>query len=51
MHALDGRSYREIAEQLRIPLNTVGTRLARARRKLRALLLDSVGGDEEGGER
>jgi RNA polymerase sigma-70 factor, ECF subfamily len=31
-------SYREISERLHIPLGTVGTRLLRARRKLRALL-------------
>ena len=34
-----GASYDEIAAQLRIPKNTVGTRLLRARRKLKAALL------------
>jgi RNA polymerase sigma-70 factor, ECF subfamily len=44
LHAFERRSYKEIAIALGIPLNTVGTRLLRARRKLRALLL---GGSEE----
>jgi RNA polymerase sigma-70 factor (ECF subfamily) len=39
MHSLEGRSYEEIARQLRIPKATVGTRLIRARRKLRDLLM------------
>jgi RNA polymerase sigma-70 factor (ECF subfamily) len=38
MHALEGRSYAEIAGALGIPQNTVGTRLLRARKKLRELL-------------
>jgi RNA polymerase sigma-70 factor (ECF subfamily) len=38
MHWVDRRSYREISERLSIPLGTVGTRLLRARRKLRGLL-------------
>ena len=37
-HAVDGLSYQEIATALALPTNTVGTRLARARRKLRAIL-------------
>ncbi|HTS82373.1 MAG TPA: sigma factor-like helix-turn-helix DNA-binding protein, partial [Myxococcaceae bacterium] len=45
-HAFERRSYKEIALALSIPLNTVGTRLLRARRKLRVLLL---GGPEEVG--
>jgi RNA polymerase sigma-70 factor (ECF subfamily) len=44
LHAFERRSYKEIAIALGIPLNTVGTRLLRARRKLRVLLL---GGSEE----
>jgi RNA polymerase sigma-70 factor (ECF subfamily) len=40
LHARDGLSYQAIAERLGIPPNTVGTRLARARRKLRTLLED-----------
>jgi RNA polymerase sigma-70 factor (ECF subfamily) len=35
-------SYREISERLHIPLGTVGTRLLRARRKLRSLLAEEV---------
>jgi RNA polymerase sigma-70 factor, ECF subfamily len=46
LHAFERRSYRHIAEALGIPSNTVGTRLLRARRKLRVLL---VGGPEEVG--
>lgn len=38
LHCLSGASYEEIARQLNIPRNTVGTRLARARRKVRELL-------------
>jgi RNA polymerase sigma-70 factor, ECF subfamily len=37
----DGRSYREAAEQLGVPAPTVGTRMARARAKLRAFALSS----------
>lgn len=39
MHAIERRSYEEIAAALGIPKTTVGTRLLRARQKLRALLL------------
>ncbi len=46
LHAFERRSYRDIAAALDIPSNTVGTRLLRARRKLRVLL---VGGPEEVG--
>jgi RNA polymerase sigma-70 factor, ECF subfamily len=38
-HALEGRSYREIASELNIPVATVGSRLNRARRKLRDHLM------------
>jgi RNA polymerase sigma-70 factor (ECF subfamily) len=38
MHALEGRSYLEIASTLNIAKATVGTRLLRARRELRAIL-------------
>ena len=38
MHALENRSYKEIATALGIPSATVGTRLSRARDKLRRLL-------------
>jgi RNA polymerase sigma-70 factor (ECF subfamily) len=53
-HALEERSYQEVATDLGIPVNTVGTRLARARKKLRGILLAMVGEDlersAEGGE-
>lgn len=39
LHALEGCSYEEVSARLRIPKATVGTRLIRARRKLRDLLL------------
>jgi RNA polymerase sigma-70 factor, ECF subfamily len=38
LHCQGRCSYREISERLQIPLGTVGTRLLRARRKLRSLL-------------
>jgi RNA polymerase sigma-70 factor (ECF subfamily) len=38
LHAIEGLAYQEIARRLGLPMNTVGTRLARARKKLRALL-------------
>jgi RNA polymerase sigma-70 factor (ECF subfamily) len=41
LHASLNLSYAEIAERLAIPMGTVGTRLLRARRALRALLLGS----------
>ncbi|WP_224247459.1 RNA polymerase sigma factor [Hyalangium gracile] len=46
LHALEKRSYNEIAAQLGIPKDTVGTRLIRARRRLKELLLPTeTGGD------
>jgi RNA polymerase sigma-70 factor (ECF subfamily) len=39
LHALEGWDYALIAKTLKIPGGTVGTRLLRARRKLRELLL------------
>jgi RNA polymerase sigma-70 factor (ECF subfamily) len=39
MHAIDGLGYAEIAARLGAPVSTVGTRIMRARRKLRALLM------------
>ncbi len=39
LHAVEHRSYREIGAQLGIPTATVGTRLARARQKLKKVLL------------
>ena len=48
MHATDGRSYQEIAGQLGIAKATVGTRLLRARRKLRDALVQHLPPEEEG---
>ncbi|WP_241758773.1 RNA polymerase sigma factor [Pyxidicoccus parkwayensis] len=48
MHALENRSYIEIAERLGIPKATVGTRLIRARRKLKELLMPTPAGEAEG---
>jgi RNA polymerase sigma-70 factor (ECF subfamily) len=42
MHALEGHSYKEIARVLGIPAATVGTRIARARRQLRELLVPKL---------
>jgi RNA polymerase sigma-70 factor (ECF subfamily) len=47
MHAIESRSYQEIAGALGIPQNTVGTRLARARRKLRDILARATGTEAE----
>jgi len=38
LHALEGRAYTEVARQMGIPKATVGTRLFRARQRLRVLL-------------
>jgi RNA polymerase sigma-70 factor (ECF subfamily) len=46
LHALEGRSYIEISERLGIPKATVGTRLIRARRRLKELLLPTATGGE-----
>jgi RNA polymerase sigma-70 factor (ECF subfamily) len=43
LHAIEGRSYKEISAELNLPQATVGTRLIRARRKLRELLERSLG--------
>lgn len=48
LHALENRSYIEIAERLGIPKATVGTRLIRARRKLKELLMPTPPGEGEG---
>jgi RNA polymerase sigma-70 factor (ECF subfamily) len=46
LHALEGRSYIEISERLGIPKATVGTRLIRARRRLKELLMPQAPGGE-----
>ena len=38
LHALEGRSYADVARAQGVSVNTVGTRILRARRKLRAAL-------------
>jgi RNA polymerase sigma-70 factor (ECF subfamily) len=42
LRVADGLSYEEIAEELDIPRATVGTRLLRARKKLRAILKEQL---------
>lgn len=49
MHAFEGRSYDEIAVAAAIPRSTVGTRLLRARSKLRTILAARHGLDDDGG--
>jgi RNA polymerase sigma-70 factor (ECF subfamily) len=44
---VDGQSYQHIAAQLGIPVNTVGTRLSRARSKLRVLLESALSREGE----
>jgi RNA polymerase sigma-70 factor (ECF subfamily) len=48
MFALEGRSYAEISKIQDIPSDTVGTRLHRARKRLRELLLCAVTGEGPG---
>jgi RNA polymerase sigma-70 factor (ECF subfamily) len=43
LHALEHMSYQAVALRLRIPVATVGTRLSRARQRLRALLEAKIG--------
>jgi RNA polymerase sigma-70 factor (ECF subfamily) len=43
-----GMRYREIASELEIPIGTIGTRLLRARERLRALLIDAADGSPSG---
>jgi RNA polymerase sigma-70 factor (ECF subfamily) len=42
LHELDNLSYAEIAQRMGIPVNTVASRLRRARERLRDLLLESL---------
>lgn len=46
LHSLEGRSYEEISRELKIPRATVGTRLLRARQRLRQLLSPLLPGQE-----
>jgi RNA polymerase sigma-70 factor (ECF subfamily) len=43
LHGLEGLTYREIAEVVDIPMGTVMSRLARARKRLQTALSDHVG--------
>ena len=43
LHYLDGLPYREVATRLKMPENTVASRLYRARKTLRDLLAREVG--------
>lgn len=45
---IDGRTYREAAEITKVPIGTVMSRLARARRALHALLTAPSAGEEPG---
>lgn len=47
MHCLAGASYDEIARRLKITKTTVGTRLARARQKVRELLRAQLAGSDQ----
>ncbi|MGA2621057.1 MAG: sigma-70 family RNA polymerase sigma factor [Thermoguttaceae bacterium] len=49
MFYFEQRSYREIAEQLQMPIGTVMSRLARAKRHLRARLFEPEGAEEAAG--
>lgn len=46
LHHLEGASYAEMAEQLKIPVRTVGTRLHRARGRIRDRLLQTMQTEE-----
>lgn len=43
LHDLEGKSYRDIAAALGVPMGTIGTRLARARAKLYQMLSAEAG--------
>ena len=44
LHALEGYTFKEIAQMLHLPLGTVKTRVARARHKLKLEVLDDADG-------
>jgi len=45
LSSIEGKSYEEISEILRIPVNTVGTRIRRAKQQLKVLLSEKGGID------
>jgi RNA polymerase sigma-70 factor, ECF subfamily len=48
LHDIDGKTYREIAEHLKIPYATAATRLYRAHQRIKQLVLGSAdGGDDD----
>jgi RNA polymerase sigma-70 factor (ECF subfamily) len=49
LHALEGRDYIWLAEHFRMPKPSVGTRLLRARKRLREILEQRLAGREGGG--
>lgn len=50
MMAVRGKRYREIAQELAIPINTVGTRIRRARHRLQQIFADAEA-RKQGGSR
>jgi RNA polymerase sigma-70 factor (ECF subfamily) len=50
LHAVRGKRYREIAEELSLPINTVGTRIRRARHRLQEIFA-AGGARQQGGGR
>ena len=50
LRELEGLPYEGIADVLALSLGTVESRLFRARKRLRALLVAEAGGDEKGGQ-
>lgn len=51
LFALEGRSYNDVAQTLGIPKATVGTRLSRARARLKEMLTAELAMGSQGGER
>jgi RNA polymerase sigma-70 factor, ECF subfamily len=50
LHDIEGCSYEEIGRRLDVPYSTIGTRLHRARRRIKELLMLSLTGGAGGGE-
>lgn len=47
LHHVEGASYAQMAEQLGIPVRTVGTRLHRARGRIRDALIEALGDEQQ----